>query len=288
MIVVTGASGHLGRAIVQQLTQRMPAGQVGASVRDPLKAADLVALGVRVRQGDFNTADDLRHAFEGATQVLIVSSNARASGGDALAQHRTAIEAARAVGAKRVVYTSHMAASATSAFPPMHDHAATEGILRQVDMAWTALRNGFYGASGIAMMGEAITTGTLETPVDGKFSWAAHNDLAEAAAIILANEGRFDGPTPPLTGSEALDFADIAAITSELLDKPVRRTVLADEAMRAKIVARGAPARAVDMVMGLYIAARKGEFATVDPTLEQVLGRPLTSMRELLAEQFRD
>ena len=285
MIIVTGATGQLGRAIVEKLVERVPPNQVGASVRDPEKAADLAALGVGVRRGDFADPESLRHAFEGAAQVLIVSSNARASGGDPLAQHRAAIDAARAAGARRIVYTSHMAASAASAFPPMRDHAATEDVLRQCGLAWTALRNGFYASSGIAMMGDAMETGKLETAADGKFSWAAHADLAEAAAIVLAHEGRYEGPTPPLTGSQALDFADLAAIASGLRNKPVRRTILTDEDMRAKIAARGAPARAADIVMGLYIAARNGEFAAVDPALERLLGRPPIGMRDLMAEK---
>ena len=104
MIIVTGATGQLGRAIVEQLVERVPAGEVGASVRDPAKAADLTALGVRVRRGDFADPASLAQAFAGATQVLVVSSNAAAYGGDTLAQHRAAIDAARAAGARRLVY----------------------------------------------------------------------------------------------------------------------------------------------------------------------------------------
>ena len=188
MIIVTGASGKLGHAIVEQLVARVPVDQVGASVRDPAKAADLTALGVRVRRGDFADPESLRHAFAGATEVLIVSSNARASGGDTLAQHRSAIDAARAVGAGRIVYTSHMGASASSAFPPMHDHAATEEMLRQSGLAWTALRHGFYAASGVALMGDALETGVLEAPADGKVAWTAHAALGlmdlEAADVL--------------------------------------------------------------------------------------------------------
>lgn len=128
MIIVTGATGQLGRAIVKGLLRRVPATQVGASCRDPEKAAALAALGVRVRKGDFDDEATLTHAFEGATQVLLVSSNARAYGGDAVAQHRTAIAAARKAGARRLLYTSHMAASAASQFSPMLDHAATEAF----------------------------------------------------------------------------------------------------------------------------------------------------------------
>jgi NAD(P)H dehydrogenase (quinone) len=285
MIVVTGATGHLGRLIVEKLVRRVPADQVGVSVRDPKKAADLEALGVRVRQGNFEDADSLRDAFEGATQILIVSSNARASGGDPLAQHRNAIDAAKAVGAQRIVYTSHMAVSATSAFPPAQDHAATEAMLAQSGLSWTALRHGFYAESGLMMSGEGLKNGVIEAPADGKISWTTHADLAEADAIILADEGRFDGPTPPLTAAQAIDLNEFAAIASDVLGKPVSRKVLSDEELKAKMAARGAPEAAAKMALGLFIAARNGEFATVDPTLEQLLGRSPTTVRELIAEK---
>ncbi len=285
MIIVTGANGQLGRAIVERLAERIPAGQIGVSVRAPEKAGSLAALGVRVRHGDFDDPANLSYAFEGATQVLIVSSNASAYGGDPLAQHRSAIAAARAAGAGRIVYTSHMAASSASAFPPMLDHAATEDMLRQSGLAWTALRNGFYASSGISLMGDAFKTGVLEAPTDGKVSWTAHADLAEAAAIILADEGRYDGPTPPLTGSQSLDLADLAKIASERQSQPIRRQTLPDEDLRAKMAARGLPDRVVDITLGLYRASRQGEFAAVDPTLERLLGRCPRRMRDLIAEK---
>ena len=128
-IVVTGATGQLGHTIVEKLVERVPASEVGVSVRDPAKAADLGAMGVRVRRGDFAEPDSLPHAFEGATQLLLVSSNARATGGDTLAQHRAAIAAAVDAGVERIVYTSQMAASPASRFPPALDHAATEAML---------------------------------------------------------------------------------------------------------------------------------------------------------------
>ena len=284
MIIVTGATGQLGRGIVEQLVQRVPAGQVGVSVRDPAKAADLAALGVRVRRGDFEAPDSLEHAFEGATQVLLVSSNGAAQGRDPIAQHRTAIEAARAAGARRVVYTSHMGVGEASAFPPMRDHHATEGLLRQSGLAWTSLRNGFYAASGVMLMGDARRTGVIEAPADGKVSWTAHADLAEVAAILLAKEGQYEGPTPPLTASQALDLADLAGLASEVLGRPVRRQTIADEELRARMTARGVPARVVDISLGLYAASRAGEFSAVDPTLERLLGRRPTSMREVIAQ----
>ncbi len=286
MIIVTGASGKLGRAIVEKLVARVPADRVGASVRDTGKAGGLEAMGVRVRHGDFDDAESLSRAFEGAMQVLIVSSNARATGGDPLAQHRNAIDAACAAGATRIVYTSHMGAGASSAFPPMHDHAATEDMLGASGMAWTALRNGFYAASGVDLMGDAAGSGAIAAPADGKVAWTAHADLAEAAAIVMSQEGRFDGPTPPLTGSEALDMADLAGIASHLLGREVRRDVIADDAFRASMAARGAPPAAASIALGLYAASRAGEFSRVDPTLERLLGRSPVAMRDIVAERM--
>lgn len=285
MIVVTGATGQLGHAIVLELLKLLPASEIGVSVRDPHKASDLAAQGVRVRPGDFADPASLPHAFEGAAQVLMVSSNARAYGGDPLAQHQSAIEAARRSGVGRIVYTSQIAASPTSAFAPAVDHAATEERLRQSGLAWTSLRNGFYASSGLMSLGNALDTGLLELPADGKVAWAAHADLAEAAAIVLANPGRYEGPTPPLTGSQALDLADLAALATEL-GRPVQRTVIADEELAAKLAARGLPASAAKFMLGNFVASRNGEFGPVDGTLEQLIGHPPTTIRDLLAARL--
>ena len=285
MIIVTGATGQLGRAIVEHLLARVPADQLGVSVRDPDRAGELAARGVRVRRGDFTDPASLRHAFAGARQVLLISSNARASGGDPLAQHRAAIAAAVAVQVERIVYTSQMAASAASSFPPALDHAATEAMLAASGVPWTALRHGFYAASGLMLMTEGLATGVLAAPADGAVAWTAHADLAEADAIVLTDGVRRDGPTPPLTASEALDLAGLAGLATQL-GRPVARTLVADDEMRAKLAARGAPPRAIDMMLGLYLASRAGEFATVDPTLERLLGRRPLGMRTLLASHL--
>lgn len=282
MIVVTGASGQLGRGIVEALLTRRPASEVGVSVRDPAQAGSLAALGVRVRRGDFAEPATLPQAFEGATQVLLVSSNAAATGGDPLAQHRAAIDAAATAGVRRIVYTSQAAASAVSKFPPMWSHAATEDMLRSSGLAWTALRNGFYGSSGLQFLGEAPQTGVLEVPADGPVAWTAHADLAEAAAIVLTEEGRFDGPTPPLTGPEALDLADLAALASEVVGRPIRHVTVGDDVMRARL-----PTRAADTILGFYAAARAGEWSIVDATLGRLLGRAPTSMRALTTDKLR-
>ena len=270
---------------LKQLLGRLPADQVAASARDVGKADDLVRRGVRVRHGDFAEPASLASAFEGASQLLLVSSNAAASGGDPLAQHRAAISAAKSAGVRRVVYTSHMGASASSAFPPMHTHAATEDMLREAGIAWTALRNGFYAATVPMMVGDAATSGVLAAPQDGKVSWTAHADLAAAAAYILLQEGRFNGPTPPLTGLEALDLADIATILSELHNRPIKRRLVLDEEQAETMARRGAPPVVVATTLAMYRAAQVGEFATVDPTLAALIGRTPMTVRDLMNEQ---
>jgi uncharacterized protein YbjT (DUF2867 family) len=284
MILVTGANGQLGRAIVERLLTRVPAAQLGVSVRKPEQASALRERGVRVRRGDFTDAASLQHAFAGATQILIVS--AATTGDEAVRQHGAALEAARAAGVRRIVYTSHMGAGPASAFAPMVDHAATEALLQASGVAFTSLRNGFYAASGLMLMGQALETGKLVAPEDGPVSWTAHADLAEAAAIALAEEGRLDGRTPPLTASRALHLADLAAMAAELTGRPITRVTVPDDEYRASLIAHGVPEPRADLLVGLFVASRRGEFAAVDPTLERLLGRRPTSVRDLLASRL--
>lgn len=279
MIIVTGANGQLGRAIVEQLLELVPAEQVGVSVQDPEKAQDLAQHGVRVRRGDYDDAASLAHAFEGASHVLVVSIPR--TGEQAVRLNRTAIDAAKAAGAQRILYTSHMGANPASLFPPMRTHAAIEAALQEAGVAFTALRNGYYAASGVMFLGNAAETGELVAPADGPVAWTAHTDLARATAIALT-KGGLDGFTPALTGSEVLDLAGVAAIASEVTGRPIRRIVVSDEEFRARLVARGTPEFAVAMQMGFYAASRQGEFATIDETLARLIGRPPMTMRDVL------
>lgn len=284
MIVVTGATGKLGRNIVQALLPQVDAAHIGVSVRDPDKADDLRRQGVRVRQGDFSNPASLGQAFEGATQLLVVSSNARALGGDPIAQHRNVIEAAKAAGVQRIVYTSHMAASPSSAFPPATDHAKTEAILAASGIAWTSLRNGFYASTVPFLIGKAVETGIIEAPEDGKSAWTTHADLGAAAAAILVQEGRFDGPTPPLTASATYDLADIAAMLSKITGRSVTRRVVSDDEQTARLTKMGAPPGMVSTTLGIYRAARAGEFAAINSLLAELIGREPVALRDVLAQ----
>ncbi|SFW79540.1 NAD(P)H-binding protein [Amycolatopsis australiensis] len=284
MIVITGGTGKLGSAIVEQLLRRVPAGQIGVSVRDPERAGVLAGRGVRVRRGDFADPGSLAEAFAGASQVLVVSTDS--TGETAVAHHLAAFEAARAAGAGRVLYTSHQGVAEDSVFAPMPDHAAAERHLASAGTPFTALRNGFYASTVPLLLGRALETGELVAPADGPVSWTAHADLAEAAAIILAGEGGFDGPTPPLTAPAALDLGDVAGILTELTGRTVRRVVAGDDEWVSALAGQGVPAAQAGMLLGMFRAARRGEFATTAPDLETLLGRPATPLRAVLRDHL--
>lgn len=280
MIIVTGGTGALGSQIVQRLMTRVSPDRVGVSVRDTAHASDVAARGVRVRRGDFTDPGSLADAFDGATQVLIVSTNH--VGEEAIAQHRAAIDAAQQAGVRRVLYTSHQGAAADSLFGPMRDHAATETYLASAGVAFTALRNGYYASTLPLLIGDALDTGELRAPADGPVSWTAHADLAEAAAAILTEEASFDGPTPPLTAPDALDLEDIAAILTDLTGRTIRRIVVADAEWTNAMIDSGVPDEQVRMLLDMFQASRRGEFAARGNQLAQILQRPPTPARAIL------
>nr|MBA3907940.1 NAD(P)H-binding protein [Pseudonocardiales bacterium] len=280
MIIVTGATGQLGSLILDRLLDRVPADTVGVSVRDVDKAAALAGRGVRVRAGDFTDPASLKEAFEGADQVLVVSAAIRGDG--AVAANLAAVDAAREAGAQRILYTSHQAASKDSLFAPQLTHAATEEHLAAQGLPFTALRNGFYTSTLGFYLDEALRTGRFALPQDGPVSWTAHADLAEAAAVALAEPGALDGITAPLTAPEMLDFAAVAGIVGDITGRTITRVLVDDEEWKTAAVDRGMPPQAADFTLGLFRAARRGEFAVTDPTLETVIARPATSARTVL------
>jgi uncharacterized protein YbjT (DUF2867 family) len=249
-------------------------------VRDVAKAQRFAERGVRVRRGSYDDPAALLDSFEGAEQVLLVSSND--PGGDQLPLHRAGIEAAVKAGAGRVLYTSHQHVGLDSPFGPARIHAATESLLSGSGVAWTSLRNGFYAHSLDWLLGPWRETGVIAAPADGPVSWTDRGDEAEAAAVILAGQRPFDGPVT-LTADAAVTFDDIAGLASELTGGDIRRVVVDDEEWVAGRVAHGSPEPMARMLLGFFQAARQGGFAGVDPLLGDLLGRAPRTVRELLA-----
>lgn len=268
MLLITGATGQLGHRVAERLLDRAPASELAVSVRDPAAAGDLAARGVDVRRGDFADPATLRDAFAGVDTVLLVSTGGQGDEGRRL--HGGAVTAAREAGVRRVVYTSHQGASATSSFGPMHTHADTEALLAASGLRWTALRNGFY-ASTLEMLRAQARDGVLQVPGDGPVSWTTHDDLAEAAAVVLLDDDLPDGPTPPLTASRAVDVASA-------LGPEIRVEAVPAEEHLAAMLAHGVPEARARVVAGMFAAFADGEFGVVDPHLATLLGREPVSV----------
>ena len=182
-----------------------------------------------------------------------------------------------------MLYTSHAGARADSPFEPAANHAASEAMLAESGVPFTSLRHGFYAESALHMVGHGLKAGEIRAPEDGPVSWTARADLAEADAAVLAGDGQLDGLSPPLTASEAVTMDDLAAIASEVTGREVRRVVLSDDAWVAEQTQRGVPEPVARLLLGAFLAARRGDFAAVDPTLEALLGRRPQTMRDVLA-----
>ena len=290
MMIITGATGALNGATVDHLLQRVPAAEVVVAVRDPAKAQRFADRGVGVRQADYADAASLPTAFDGADQLLLVSSND--PGADAVALHRTAIEAATTAGVGRILYTSHQGAAAESPFGPARDHAATEQLLAASGLPWTSLRNGFYAHSLSWLAGPWRETGVITVPADGAVSWTAREDAAEAAALILEalileSDGRHDGPVT-LTATAAPTFGDIAQIASDLTGRMIESAVVDPEQWVADQVDAGRAEPVARFTLGIYQAAQEGFFAGTDPLLENLLGREPITVREVLRQEITD
>ncbi|KAF2782296.1 NAD(P)H-binding protein [Streptomyces sp. OM5714] len=281
MIVVTGATGGLGGATVEHLLERMPADRIGVSVRDAAKAQHLADRGVRVRQGSYEDPVALRDSFDGAEQVLLVSGNDPAA--DMVGLHRNAVEAAVAAGARRILYTSQHGAVPGNPYRPSDIHIATEAILGDSGVPWTALRNGAYGPLD-QVLGPWQRTGVIARPEDGPVPYTDRDDVAEATAVVLAGDRSFDGPVT-LTAPTAVTFDDLSRIASGLTGRTVERVVLDDEQWVAdQITTGGVPEPMARLMLTWYQAARAGCFAEAGPLLAELLGRePRTAADRLAA-----
>jgi NAD(P)H dehydrogenase (quinone) len=157
-----------------------------------------------------------------------------------------------------------------------------EQYLAEIGTPFTSLRNGFYATTVPFILGQAFTTGEIVAPADGPVSWTTPSDLAEAAAIVLADPGRFEGATPPLTALDTFDLDDIADILTKLTGRTIRRTVADDDEWAVGLAAHGAPEAQATMLLGMFRAARRGEFSATSPTLGDLLGRPATPLSSFL------
>lgn len=275
-IAITGATGQLGRLVVESLKTRVPAGEILALVRDPAKAAEL---GVAVRAADYARPETLGPALQGVDTLLLISGNEI---GQRLPQHRAVIEAAKAAGVKRVAYTSILRADA-SPLILADEHKATEALLKASGLAYTMLRNGWYNENYAGAVHGAVASGVLAGAAgDGKISAAARADYAEAAAVVLATDGH-ENKIYELAGDTAFTMDDLAAEISARAGKAVAYTNLSEADYAKALESHGLPAAFAAILAQSDVGASRGGLFDDGQQLSALIGRPTTPISTLVA-----
>ncbi|MEV4057024.1 SDR family oxidoreductase [Amycolatopsis sp. NPDC049688] len=280
MIVVTGATGHLGKLVVEGLLEKLPADQVVAAVRTPEKAAALAERGVEVRRADYTDPESLVTAFKGADKLLLVSSS---EVGQRVAQHQAVIEAAKRAGVGHLVYTSASKAT-TSKLAVAPEHKATEELIEASGLTATILRNNWYHENYAETIKQAAGTGSfVGSAGDGRIAGAARADYAAAAVAVLAGEGH-EGRIYELTGDTAYSYADLAAEIAKATGREITYADLpADE--HAKVLAQaGLPEPLIGFLVAIDGDIKDGLLAETTDDLRTLIGRPATPVGVTVAE----
>lgn len=277
-LLVTGATGQLGRKAVAELLKKVPAAKLAVAVRDAGKAAGLAAAGVDVRVADYAQAGDWDAALAGIERVLLISSNAI---GQRTAQHRNVIEAAARAGVQLIAYTSVLRAD-TSALALAVEHRETEALLRDSGLPVVLLRNGWYTENLTASLGHELASGVrFGSAGEGRFSTASREDYAAAAATVLAEDGHA-GKTYELAGDSAYTLAEYAAEVSLLSGKQVVYQDLPEADFRDGLIKAGLPAPFAGVLADSDAAAARGALFDDGRQLGKLIGRPTTSLAETL------
>lgn len=276
IIAVTGATGQLGRLVIEQLKARAPAERLVALVRDPAKAADL---GVEARAADYDKPETLAAALKGVDVLLLISSDAV---GQRVSQHRNVIEAAKAAGVKRIAYTSILRADDTPIGLGV-EHRATEAMIRESGLAYTLLRNGWYLENYAGAIAGALQAGAfVGSAGQGRISAAARADYAAAAAVVLTGEGH-EGETYELAGDEAFTMAELAAETSRQTGRDLPYNNLPEEAYAEVLRSIGLPPPVAAMLAQSDVGVAQDALFNADGRLSRLIGRPTTPWTAFVA-----
>lgn len=291
-IIITGASGQLGRSIVQGLLEKMAAQDLILITRTPAKLSSFAELGAEVRHGDFDDPASLRTAFQGGGKLMLISGTRV---GERVVQHRAAIEAAVAAGVQHIVYTSFVGVHPDNPAEAMHDHGTTEAMMQESGLAWTALRDGHYADAMVRDMGPNIMASGewVSCAEDGKEALVWREDCVDCAVAVLTGEGH-ENRVYNITGPELLSLAQVATMMGDATGRAIRYVRVDDEGMYAFFDSMGIPRRPVDnqMVKGISWnsddmvsfgrALRGGYFAVISDDVETLIGRKPRSVREMI------
>jgi len=284
-LLVTGASGQLGRGVIRYLldTHKIPPARIIASTRNPEGLADLAARGVVVRAADFNDAASLETAFKGADKVLIISTgDLDLKSGRRLKQHQNAVAAAKNAGISHLLYTSMPNPEPVSPVLFADDHYSTEQAIKASGIPYTIFRNGWYQENLFMALPHAIASGQWYTSAgDGRIAHGARDDMAAAIAAGLVS-GSTDSKTYTLTGPHAYTTAEIAALVSEVTGKPLEVIQVPDEALAEGVKAAGVPEDFADVVVSFDVNTRAGRIAMVTDAIETLSGRTPKTLKQFL------
>ncbi|SHN44020.1 SDR family oxidoreductase [Chitinophaga sp. CF418] len=278
MILLTGATGHLGRYTMEYLMTKNITSPIAVMARD----ASLNWNDIDVRMGDYNDFPTLVHAFKGVDTLLFISTNATEN---RLQQHANVLRAAKENDVKHIVYTSMLNASETSTFEPAIDHFHTEELLKQTGIPYTIFRNAFYGEIIPMLMGDALQTGTWYYPAgNAKVNFVARKNIAEALANVMANPAMHKNKTYEIASRTSYTFSEIAGLLSSITDKPIVYIPISLETMRQGMQQSGIPLALINLIVSGADAILKGETDITDDCLEMLLDRKPLDLKDYLPE----
>lgn len=283
MIAVTGANGQLGRLVIESLIGKVPASDVVALVRNVDKAQELAALGVELREADYDKPETLTNALQGIDKLLLISSNAV---GQRIPQHQAVVDAAKAQGVSLLVYTSILKAQ-QSPMKMAEEHVATENYIQQSGIPAVILRNGWYSENYMGSIKEVVQFGVVAgASGDGQISSAARKDYAEAAATVLASEDDLAGNVYELAGDESFSLSEYAQELTRQSGKSVAFNSLSDAEYKDFLVSVGLPDGFAALLADSDLNARDGWLFDDSATLSKLIGRPTTPMHQTITENI--
>ncbi|MXM62373.1 NAD(P)H-binding protein [Streptomyces sp. HUCO-GS316] len=281
-IVVTGATGHLGRHVVRQLLEKVPADRITAVVRSKEKAADFAARGVKLAVADYNAPETFDGLFSAGDKVLLISGNEFDKG--RVGQHKVVIDAARNAGVALLAYTS---APGTLSAALADDHRGTEEALLASGVPYALLRNGWYNENYTENLAPVLQHhAVVQAAGEGRVASAARADYAGAAVAVLTGEGH-ENQTYELGGDTAWGFAEYAAELSRQTGKEIAYHAVTVEAFTEILADAGLPAPFAAILAGVDLSIEKGELGAVTGDLSRLTGRPTTPIADSIAAELQ-
>ncbi|MCH7230668.1 SDR family oxidoreductase [Glycomyces sp. L485] len=279
MIAVTGATGNLGRLVIEHLLERgVPAGEIAALVRDPDRASDLTKRGVEVRHADYDRPNTLQPALAGVEKLLLVSSS---EVGRRLPQHQAVIDAAKYADVGLLLYTSMLHAD-TSQVALATEHIGTERYLHEAGVPFLILRNGWYMENYTQNLDQVIESGTLYGAAGkGRVAAATRNDYAEAAAVLLTEDHGVDRVFE-LCGDEPFTYEELAATIGKVAGTDVVYQNMDPDAYAQALVQSGVQLPAATMAADADEGVARGDLDSNSTDLVDLLRRPTMSLQDVV------